>query len=121
MRSKPDGNWSAERLEILNRRAEIEITQLVGGTRAFVRRPFLYTGILYGGLGGLLALVLVMTLRYLLTPPVRRLAASYGSDFTLLLPTPGQALGLVGAGALLGLIGAWISAARHLRDVAPKA
>ena len=36
------------RLEILNRRAEIEVTKLVGGTNAFVRRPFLYAGVLYG-------------------------------------------------------------------------
>src|SRR5262249_36051839 len=34
------------RLEILNRRAEIEVTKLVGGSNAFVRRPFLYTGVL---------------------------------------------------------------------------
>ena len=36
------------RLEILNRRAEIEVTKLVGGTNRFVRRPFLYTGVLFG-------------------------------------------------------------------------
>ena len=39
------------RLEILNRHDEIEVTKLVGGSNAFVRRPFLYTGVLYG-LGG---------------------------------------------------------------------
>ena len=33
------------RLEIQQRRAEIEVTKLVGGSNAFVRRPFLYTGI----------------------------------------------------------------------------
>jgi cell division transport system permease protein len=108
------------RLEILNRRAEIEITKLVGGSNAFVRRPFLYAGLLYGGLGGVLALALVLIVRGLLQPPVQRLAASYGSDFTLLLPTLAQCGGLVGAGALLGLLGAWISAGRHLRGVAPR-
>ncbi len=40
------------RLEILNRRNEIEVTKLVGGTNAFVRRPFLYAGVLYGILAG---------------------------------------------------------------------
>ena len=44
------------RLEILNRRAEIEVTKLVGGSNAFVRRPFLYTGVLYGLIGALLRL-----------------------------------------------------------------
>jgi cell division transport system permease protein len=108
------------RLEILNRRAEIEITKLVGGSNAFVRRPFLYTGLFYGGFGGLLALVLVLTMRGLLAQPIGRLAASYGSDFSLLLPTLAQGGGLLGAGAALGLLGAWISAARHLREAAPK-
>jgi hypothetical protein len=36
------------RLEIQQRRPEIEVTKLVGGSNAFVRRPFLYTGIFYG-------------------------------------------------------------------------
>ena len=43
------------RLEIQARRAEIEVTKLVGGSNAFVRRPFLYTGVLYGLGGALLA------------------------------------------------------------------
>lgn len=109
------------RLEILNRRAEIEITKLVGGSNAFVRRPFLYAGALYGGLGALLALALTLTVRHLLTPPVARLAASYGSDFALLTPTLLQCGAVLGGSALLGLLGAWISAARHLSEVAPRA
>src|SRR5437879_3821014 len=43
------------RLEIQGRRAEIEVTKLVGGSNSFVRRPFLYTGVLYGVGGALLA------------------------------------------------------------------
>ena len=43
------------RLEIQGRRAEIEVTKLVGGSNSFVRRPFLYTGVLYGLGGALLA------------------------------------------------------------------
>jgi cell division transport system permease protein len=108
------------RLEILNRRAEIEITKLVGGSNAFVRRPFLYTGILYGGFGALLALGLVLAVRALLQQPIHRLAASYGSDFALLLPSAEQCGSLLAMGAGLGLLGAWISASRHLREAAPK-
>ena len=36
------------RLEIDGRRAEIEVTKLVGGSNAFVRRPFLYSGLWQG-------------------------------------------------------------------------
>ena len=47
------------RLEIQQRRPEIEVTKLVGGSNAFVRRPFLYTGIFYGLGGALLAALIV--------------------------------------------------------------
>ena len=33
-----------ESLPVSSRRAEIEVTKLVGGSNAFVRRPFLYPG-----------------------------------------------------------------------------
>ena len=76
------------RLEIKSRAAEIEVTQLVGGSRAFVRRPFLYTGMLYGLIAGALGLRHWSSRRALaLNPSVARLAASYGPSFTLAGPT----------------------------------
>ena len=109
------------RLEILNRRAEIEITKLVGGSNAFVRRPFLYTGVFYGALGAALAAVLVLTGCYLLAEPVALLAQSYGSDFRVATPTPAQLGLLLAAGAGLGLVGAFLSATRHLARIEPRA
>jgi cell division transport system permease protein len=109
------------RLEILNRRAEIEITKLVGGSNAFVRRPFLYTGVFYGALGAALAAVLVLTACYLLAEPVALLAQSYGSDFRVATPTLAQLGLLLAAGAGLGLIGAFLSASRHLARIEPRA
>ena len=47
------------RLDIENRRDEIEVTKLVGGSNAFVRRPFLYNGVWYGLGGGLIAWLVV--------------------------------------------------------------
>jgi cell division transport system permease protein len=109
------------RLEIYNRRAEIEVTKLVGGTNAFVRRPFLYTGLYYGLLGAILAAVLVLVGLYLLNGPVTRLAASYGSDFRLMTPAPVDVAALLGIGGFLGLLGAWLVAARHLARIEPRA
>src|SRR5262249_13821770 len=71
------------RLEILNRRAEIEVTKLVGGSNAFVRRPFLYTGILYGVGGALLAWAIVAIAVIVLGQPVATLSQLYGSQFAL--------------------------------------
>ena len=109
------------RLEILNRRAEIEVTKLVGGSNAFVRRPFLYTGLLYGVGGAALAWVILEAAVLVLDQPVATLAQLYGSNYALAGPS-GPVLGaLFGGGVVLGWLGAWISAQRHLRSIEPRA
>ena len=109
------------RLEILNRRAEIEVTKLVGGSNAFVRRPFLYTGLLYGIGGAVLAWAILEAAILVLDQPVATLAQLYGSRYALQGPS-GQVLGaLFGGGMALGWLGAWISARRHLRSIEPRA
>jgi len=107
------------RLEIQNRRAEIEVTKLVGGTNGFVRRPFLYTGALYGCLGGLTAWLVVMVGIHLLTPATAHLAHSYGSNFTLAGPGIRDLQILIGSSTVLGWIGSWLATARHLARIDP--
>ena len=109
------------RLEIQGRRAEIEVTKLVGGSNSYVRRPFLYTGMLYGLAGALLAWGIVAIAIVILGAPVATLARLYGSRYVLHGPTPDDVGMLLGAGVVLGWLGAWISAARHLRDIEPRA
>jgi len=108
------------RLEIHSRRAEIDITQLVGGSPAFIRRPFLYTGALYGGLGAVLAMLLLTIGSLLLATPVSQLAVSYGSHFALAAPGWREFAALLAAGVLLGLTGAWIAASRQLAALHPR-
>ncbi len=109
------------RLEIQNRRAEIEVTKLVGGTNAFVRRPFLYTGALYGLLGALLAAAIVFAATSVIAPAVADLAAAYGSRFEMLGASRIDTLRLIGGGAALGWLGAWMAAARQLVRIEPRA
>jgi cell division transport system permease protein len=109
------------RLEIQGRRAEIEVTKLVGGSNAFVRRPFLYTGMLYGLGGALLAWGMVAVAVLVLSAPVATLARLYGSRYLLRGPSPDDIGILLGTGVVLGWLGAWIAAARHLRDIEPRA
>jgi cell division transport system permease protein len=109
------------RLEIQGRRAEIEVTKLVGGSNSYVRRPFLYTGVLYGLGGALLAWGIVALAVALLGEPVTTLAKLYGSRYELRGPSRDDIGVLLGAGVVLGWLGAWISAARHLRSVEPRA
>jgi cell division transport system permease protein len=107
------------RLEIRSRAAEIEVTQLVGGSRAFVRRPFLYTGALYGLLAAVLAWGLVAAARAALGPSAASFAAAYGQHFELAGPTPRELGYLALAGLLLGWIGAGIASAREIARSAP--
>ena len=109
------------RLEIDGRRAEIEVIKLVGGSNSFVRRPFLYTGTLYGLGGALLAWGIIALAVALLGEPVDNLARLYGSRFQLRGPAAEEIATLLGAGVALGWLGAWISAARHLRSIEPRA
>jgi cell division transport system permease protein len=109
------------RLEIQGRRAEIEVTKLVGGSNSFVRRPFLYTGVLYGLGGALLAWGIVAIAVAVLGDSVATLARLYGSRYTLRGPSSDDIGILLGAGVVLGWLGAWISAARHLRSIEPRA
>ncbi|GAB3111173.1 cell division protein FtsX [Aestuariicella hydrocarbonica] len=108
------------RLAIESRRDEIVIIKLVGGTDAFVRRPFLYTGLWYGLVGGVLALLLLSLLLLLLSGPVATLSASYQSTFELQGLGFGGSLVLVGLGALIGWLGAWLAVGRHLGEIEPQ-
>jgi cell division transport system permease protein len=109
------------RLEINGRRAEIEVTKLVGGSNAFVRRPFLYSGFWQGLGGGLLAIALIAAGLIALAPFVERLSAAYGTAFTLRGLTREEWPLVLGGGALLGLVGAWLAATYHLRRIEPRA
>jgi cell division transport system permease protein len=109
------------RLEIQARRAEIEVTKLVGGSNAFVRRPFLYTGVLYGLGGALLAWGILTLVVLVLRDSVATLARLYGSRYLLEGLTPDDIGVLLGVGLVLGWLGAWIAAARHLRSIEPRA
>jgi len=107
------------RLEINNRRTEIEVVKLVGGSDAFIRRPFLYMGLCYGLTGSLLAMLTIGLSLVTLASPVRSLAGLYGSSFELQGLTAEQTLVLLGTGALLGWAGAGLATARHLRAIEP--
>ncbi len=108
------------RLDIENRRDEIEVTKLVGGSDGFVRRPFLYNGVWYGLGGGLVAWLTVTVVISLLGEPVQRIAGLYGSSYRLHgLGLEGSAVLLAG-GVLLGWLGSFIAATREIRGIEPK-
>jgi len=108
------------RLDIENRRDEIEVTKLIGASNAFVRRPFLWTGFWYGLFGGLMALALVYYGLFLLQGPVARLAGLYQSNISIAAMSLAEAAAIVGLGVFLGLFASWFTAARHMRRIEPR-
>ena len=107
------------RLIIESRKDEIIITKLVGGTDAFVKRPLIYTGALYGLSGALVAAILVWLVLAFSSAAVAAVAESYGSSFSLRGLSPQQTLQLLVAGTLIGWLGALLATNRHIRKIEP--
>jgi len=107
------------RLGIQNRRDEIVVTKLLGGTDGFIRRPFVYGGIWYGLFGGLIALVVVNGLLLSLRGPTQQVATLYHSAFRLELLGGEASLIILLSAMGLGSLGAWLAVSRHLRRIEP--
>lgn len=108
------------RLDIENRRAEIEVSKLLGASDGFVRRPFLYTGFWYGLFGGIFAILLLVASLWILSGPVARLVNLYGGGFDPFGIDVGTLLGIFAVGLAAGLSGAWSAVARHLAAIQPR-
>ena len=108
------------RLAIQNRREEIIVVKLVGGTDAYVRRPFLYTGLLLGLFGGILASILLLGSFLWIGQSVAVLANLYQSQFQLMGPGLTGISALCSLGALIGLMGAWLAVMQNLRAIEPR-
>jgi cell division transport system permease protein len=98
------------RLAAYARRDEIEIMQLVGAPFAFIRGPFVAEGILQGGLGAVVAIVLLWAI-FLAGRAWYGHLALEGLGLTALTFLPfGVLLTLVAGGMLLGCVGGLIVA-----------
>ena len=108
------------RLAIMNRRDEIEIMKLIGATERFIRRPFLYGGVLQGLLGALFAGAIVSVCVGLLRDPVAELVTLYHGDFTTSGIDIRAFAALLLAGAALGWLAARAAVGRYLSKIEPK-
>jgi cell division transport system permease protein len=103
------------RLQILTRREEIEVSQLIGATAADVRRPFLYHGAFQGLLAGAGALGIAAAFSAWAGYEMRALAPGYASELKVIFPVSRECLAIVAVAAGLGLLGAWQAVSRELR------
>ena len=107
------------RVAALGRREEIAVARLCGATDSFIRRPFLYAGLLYGLIGAALAAVIVFVTLAWLSGPVRELSELYLGGFMLRAPGYDEVVVLLLAGCLLGTAGAWFAVGRMLSSLEP--
>lgn len=107
------------RLAIMNRRDEIEIMKLIGATDSFIRRPFLYGGVLQGLLGALCAGAIVSACVGLLQDPIGELVSLYHGDFSTTGLDPRSFFTLLLAGSALGWLAARAAVGRYLGQIEP--
>ncbi|MCR9277971.1 MAG: permease-like cell division protein FtsX [Pseudomonadaceae bacterium] len=105
------------RLAIENQLDELRVLKLVGASNAFMRRPFLYVGGLYGLGGALLAAMLISALLLTLEGPLARLVGSYGERLALVGFDPAFLGGLLLLGAGLGISGALVATRARLSNL----
>lgn len=95
---------------------EMRVLLFIGATQAFIRRPFLYAGILYGLMGGIFAWLFVEIFMLWLNMPVSHLAALYHTSFAL------NGLGffagilLIVLSMLLGWLGSWLAVNSYVKQ-----
>ncbi len=97
------------RLSIYSKRFLIRTMQLVGATRAFIRKPFVIRSIYHGVLAALIAMTLLMGLLYLIEKEFFRM---FAYDSIRLLALLG--VFIIGAGILINIVSTWLSVNRYL-------
>lgn len=108
------------RLALEKHKDEIQVLNLIGATLAFIRRPFLYRGFLYGGLGGVIAVLIINTLTHILQKPSEELASLFHGVFFLENLRFYDTVLLLAASAGLGWLGAAIAFTQQNRAVTPE-
>jgi cell division transport system permease protein len=105
------------RLQILTQREEIEVSKLIGASNSFIRRPFLYFGLVQGLLGGSAAWLIITVSLSLLNISLTDLTQLYASNFSLHHLSAGDSLTLLLFSAYLGWLGALLSVTQHLWQI----
>jgi cell division transport system permease protein len=98
------------RLSVYSRRFVIRTMQLVGATRAFIRRPFIRSGIIDGILSALVANGVLMVLIYFIFQEIPELVQM--ADLIMYI---GLFVAVLLMGILISWLSTWLSVRRYLR------
>ena len=106
-------------LLVVNRKDEIQIVKLVGGTDGYVMLPFLYSGLWYGAMGGLTCWLIIFGFWNALSQPIVELSTLYLHPFQPTYPSLKLLAMLMAGTGFIGIIGAWLASWRQLRLIEP--
>ncbi|WEN15912.1 permease-like cell division protein FtsX [Rhodanobacter sp. AS-Z3] len=103
------------RVDIASRSDEIGVLLVIGASGAFIRRPYLYSGIWYGLFSGVLAGCLAVLIELTLATPVAQLSQAYDGKLQIGGLPAGLLLAVPLIAATLGWLGARLVSAWQLR------
>ena len=98
--------FASVRLAIEAKFKELRVLSLIGASDRYLRRPFIYCGILYGFGGGVVATAIVFAALFAIKDPLNQLVQSYGGTIHLVSLDYLSASVEIGIGTLLGYLGA---------------
>ncbi|HEX8923335.1 MAG TPA: ABC transporter permease [Patescibacteria group bacterium] len=102
-------------MKITNRKEEIRVSRLLGASKYYVKRPFIFEGIFYGILGSLAGAFLSFGLAYYFQPKINTFFQPIqfiGNDYLYYATI----LGLqVFAGIFIGYVASWFGVKRYIK------
>lgn len=105
------------RLQMTSHHEEIELSKLIGATNQFIRRPFLYSGFIYGLGGGLTAALSLKLIVIFLNRTVVEVEALYGAQFMIVDLTLVQYLSIIGSSVLIAVAASFISINQSIKKL----
>jgi cell division transport system permease protein len=97
------------RLSVYSKRFLIRTMQLVGATRAFIRKPFIVQSAFHGFLAALIAIMLMLALLYLIEKEFFMMFTFQNTELLILL---GAVIIIIGI--LINILSTWFSVNRYL-------
>ena len=103
------------KLTIYSHKQEFEVMRLVGASNLYIRMPFIFEGIFYGLVSGLIVVILLFGASYLISPltdgniPQGNALKVFWGHIWIILG------GVFGAGILLGMVSSFIAIRRYLK------
>lgn len=107
---------SALRLIISDRVDEISVLKFIGASDKFIRRPYLYIGILYGLLSSGLTIIVVNVLFFSMRMQVNKLLVNYSISYEAHGLSVFDSLAVILTALLIGWFGARFATRRYLQS-----